>query len=69
MVIRGQVKDRAFELERLREGRPVYVITQNTNAAISTAANRVRNFAPFLANGSGWTVGVWDAGAVRADTR
>jgi len=39
--------------------------TENVNAAISTAANLV-HAAPYGLTGSGVTVGVWDAGAIRA---
>ncbi len=47
---------------------PLYFITQNANAAISTGANLLRAM-PFVLDGSGWTVGVWDGGAVRATHR
>ncbi|GMU91141.1 MAG: hypothetical protein AMXMBFR4_01990 [Candidatus Hydrogenedentota bacterium] len=53
-----------FELIRFEDGRPNYAITTNVNAAISTAANLVRNTAPYNVNGSGEVVGVWDAGSV-----
>lgn len=53
------------ELMRINEdGQPEYYITYNVNAAISTAADLVRNTPPYNANGSNLTVGVWDAGAV-----
>jgi len=55
---------RLIELMAIREGRPYYYITHNVNAAISTAADQVRNTAPYNLNGGGWTVGVWDGGAV-----
>ena len=64
--IRGQTPDgQLFELVAWEDGGPVYFITQNRNAAISTAADLVRNTAPYNVNGSGYTVGVWDGGAVR----
>ncbi|MFZ0035426.1 MAG: S8 family serine peptidase [Sedimentisphaerales bacterium] len=49
------------------EGDRVYVYkTCNVNAAISIAANLIRNTAPYYLNGAGLTVGIWDAGNVRA---
>ena len=45
--------------------RPVFAITHNVNAAISTGANLLQA-APFSITGTGVTVGVWDGGAVRA---
>jgi len=58
---------RVKELVAIREGRPIYFVTHNDNAAISTAANRVRDTAPFNVDGAGVTIGVWDGGAVRSD--
>lgn len=52
------------ELVRFKDGRPIYYITHNATAAISTGSNLLAR-SPFSANGGG-TVGVWDAGAVRA---
>jgi hypothetical protein len=47
-------------------GLPVYNITDNVNAAISTAADLVRNTPPYNLNGSGWVLGIWDGGGLRA---
>lgn len=47
------------------DGRPIYRITLNRNAAISSAANLL-NTTPYSLTGSGIKVGVWDAGSVRA---
>jgi len=58
--------ERLFELQRERNGRLVYYITHNQNAAISAAAHEVRHTAPFHANGEGLIIGIWDGGAVRA---
>jgi len=44
--------------------RPLYYMTHNVNAAISTAADQIRDTLPYNVNGSGVTVGVWDAGSV-----
>ncbi len=54
-----------FELMALVDGRLCYYATRNVNAAISTAADRVRRTAPFNVSGAGVIAGVWDAGAVR----
>jgi len=51
------------ELIDFRNGRPLYRTTHNANAAISTGSNILRS-APFNADGSGMTVGIWDAGSV-----
>ncbi len=57
---------RDFELMRLDpNGNPVYYVTDNVNAAISTAADQVRDSEPFLVDGSTTIVGVWDSDAVR----
>ncbi|MBN2783870.1 MAG: S8 family serine peptidase, partial [Pontiellaceae bacterium] len=56
----GQV----MELVGIRDGRHVWYTTQNYGAAISTAADKVRNTSPYNVDGSGVTVGVWDAGCV-----
>jgi hypothetical protein len=53
------------ELAGFDGDRPVYFATHNANAAISTGADLLRA-APYLADGAGGTVGVWDAGSVRA---
>ncbi len=43
---------------------PVYLETKNANAAISTTANLVQT-SPYMLDGSGLTVGVWDAAGGR----
>lgn len=48
------------------EGRPVYYSTFNVNAAISTAANILRDNVNYALHGLSVTVGVWDGGSVRA---
>ncbi len=57
-----------IELMAWENGRPLYYSTLNAKAAISTGSNLIR-VSPYNANGAGWTVGVWDAGAVRATHR
>ncbi|MBN2704089.1 MAG: S8 family serine peptidase [Pontiellaceae bacterium] len=60
-----EVRDgRVRELMEVRDGKPVYFTTYNKNAAISTAANLVRDDASFGVDGSGIIVGVWDGGSV-----
>lgn len=54
-----------MELMQFDGDRPVYAITHNVNAAISTGASLLQA-APFSITGAGVTVGVWDGGAVRA---
>ncbi len=50
-------------LHDIRGDEPLYRVTVNRNAAISSAANLMA-FAPYNLNGSGVQVGVWDAGSV-----
>ena len=65
--IRGALPGgRQFELMEVVNGQPRYYITVNANAAISTAADRIRNTVPYSVNGAGYTVGIWDGGAVRS---
>lgn len=59
-----QVGNVLYELMAIRDGRVYMNITNNKNAAISTATDLVRNTAPYNLNGSGLTVGIWDGGAV-----
>ncbi len=61
--VKGRADGIQFELMALMDGRPIYYITNNVNAAISTAADLIRNTPPYNLNGSGLTVGVWDAGS------
>ncbi|MFN0129401.1 MAG: S8 family serine peptidase [Verrucomicrobiales bacterium] len=56
---------RLMELVDWRDGVPVYVVTSNVNAAISTGADHLAGGA-FGLTGSGVAVGVWDGGGVRA---
>jgi len=60
----GEADGIHFELMALKDGRPIYYITQNVNAAISTGVNLIRNTPPYNLDGSGLTVGIWDAGGV-----
>ncbi len=53
------------ELMALWDGRPVYYVTANLNAAISLQTDRVRDLLPWDLDGEGVIVGVWDAAGVR----
>lgn len=57
--------DRVAELMDFMDARPLYAVTTNREAAISTAAVATR--VNFGVDGSGFTIGVWDGGAVRAN--
>ncbi len=54
-----------MELIYFEGDRPVFALTHNVNAAISSGAKLLQG-APFSITGAGVTVGVWDGGAVRA---
>jgi hypothetical protein len=56
---------RICELVALWDGRPVYYVTANLNAAISLQTDRVRDLLPWDLDGEGIAVGVWDAAGVR----
>ena len=51
-------------LHDFRGDQPLYRVTNNKNAAISTAANLIQA-APYALDGTGVKVGVWDAGSIR----
>ncbi len=55
------------------EGGPIYYITTNQNARISTGVTQIQDISPYNSggslNGSGMRVGVWDGGAVRTSHR
>ncbi len=64
-----QIGDTVCELMCI-EGEWVCVFkTHNVTAAVATAVDAVRDVPPFSLNGSGQTVGVWDAGAARSSHR
>ncbi len=52
-------------LHAFRGDAPLYRTTRNTNAAISSGANLIRQTAPYNLDGSGVKVGIWDGGSVR----
>ncbi len=55
----------AYHLIRAESGRVVFYQTLSANAAITTNTHIVRNTAPYNVDGTGFTVGVWDAGWIR----
>ena len=55
-------------LHDMRGHDPLYKVTWNANAAISSAAN-LAYASPYSLSGSGVKVGIWDAGSVRATHR
>ena len=64
-AIRSEGEERDYELMALSEGRPMYYMTGNVQAAISTAADRIRDLSAWNLDGAGIIVGVWGAGGVR----
>lgn len=56
---------RVVEVTDFKGNKPVYLTTHNVNAAISTGANLLQA-APYLMDGTGLTVGEWDAGSARS---
>ena len=63
LPIRGTTAEGAsFELMKIVDGEPLYYITHNEDAAISTATDVIRNTAPYHLSGSGLIVGAWDDG-------
>ncbi len=62
-VIRNKSGGNSFELIALRNGHPVYKMTNNANSAISIATDVVQT-GPFLLEGSGETIGIWDFNGV-----
>jgi hypothetical protein len=56
---------RVQEIFDFRGDEPLYLSTQNANAAISTGANLLRT-SPHNLSGNGITIGMWDGGSGRA---
>lgn len=63
----NQPNGTTYELMRFEDGHPVYYITHNLNAAITTRANRVwvGGGAGLNLSGSGVLLGIWDGGTAR----
>lgn len=60
-------RDVSLELAKFRNGKPIYLITDNLAAAATTRANRVQlgGGAGLSLDGSGIKIGEWDGGAAR----
>ena len=56
---------RVQEIADFDGDRPLYLTTDNVNAAISTGANLLRT-SPYSLTGSGVTIGLWDGGSGRS---
>lgn len=63
--IRYEDGQRVLELMAVWKDRPVYYATDNVNAAISTAADKIRDMVPWQLDGSGLVVGLWDESVAR----
>ena len=64
--VRYEDDQRVYELMGVWRDRPVYYVTDNVDAAISSAADRIRNLAPWQLDGSGVILGLWDESVARA---
>lgn len=60
---RNYENGRVDEVVGITGDQPIYHVTHNASAAISSAANLVRT--NYLVDGTGLTVGVWDGGSAR----
>ncbi len=67
LAVREELPDGTIiEIQKTENGVPLYYITVNSNAAISTRTDKLWAI-PFSLTGSGYTkVGEWDSGAVRS---
>jgi hypothetical protein len=67
MAIRFEDSRHTGELMALLDGRPLYYVTTNVEAATSLATDQIRDALPWDLDGSGLTVGIWDGAGVRDD--
>lgn len=68
MQRRKEYDGSVIELQRIDEkGMPEFVTTDNRISAIVTTADKVRETSPYNVAGSGWHVGIWDAGSVMSN--
>ncbi len=67
LPVKGRTADgNSWELMAIDDnGRAVYYVTDNVNAAISTGASLIRNVAPYNLNGAGLAIGLWDEAGAR----
>ncbi len=61
--VKGTTQGKNFELMAIVNGRPIYYITCNADAAISTGAELLHN-PPYSLDGNDLTIGLWDANGV-----
>lgn len=69
LPIRENRGHQVIELMAIVEGNPLYYITHNQSAAISTSADLLVDSLMHDLDGSGVTVGVWDGGWIRTTHR
>ena len=62
--IEGKAEGGDYELMGIADGLPRYYTTTNKNAAISTAADQIRQTSPYFLSGFRLRIGVWDSGSV-----
>jgi hypothetical protein len=64
LKVRHDDGKKLVELISVENGKPLFYSTDNVQAAISTAADLVRQTLPYSVSGSDMSVGVWDGGSV-----
>jgi hypothetical protein len=62
--VRFKQRGVSYELTALENGRPLYLMTHNANAAISSATDLVHPPTVYGLDGEGVIVGIWDNGSV-----
>jgi len=67
MPIRQEDGQRVREIMALCDGRPLYYVTDNVEAAVSVGADRIRDLSPWDLDGEGFIVGIWDGASVSPD--
>ena len=67
MPIRQEDGQRVREIIALCDGRPLYYVTDNVEAAVSVGADRIRDLSPWDLDGEGFIVGIWDGASVSPD--
>jgi len=67
MPIRQVDGQRVREIMALCDGRPLYYVTNNVEAAVSVGADRIRDLSPWDLDGEGFIVGIWDGASVCPD--
>ncbi len=57
----------SFEIQRIRNGKPIYYVTFNENAAKTVSTDKVWTGTALNLDGSGITIGEWDGGKVKTN--